>query len=324
MSIPAKVVLLGANGAIGRTLGPLLGRHGVPYRVIGRSLLALQVRFHEEPLCEHLQIDPEDKDAFAPACEGAATVVYLVGVALWKFKEHLPLIERALGAARKAGVQRFLLVSSNWSYGPPPHGAFSVGERVSEDSARGPETVKGKIRRQQEDLVLAAHVAGSFTTGVLRIADLYGPRIEASHLWSSFQAAKRGTEAQVLGPIDQPHEFVFVPDAATTILRLLNADAAWDRGSGQSWNLGGVGITSIREMAELIFATEGKPARYAIPGRLTMGFVRAMNPYIRELGEFNYLLQQSLILDDARLAALLGGIEKTSYVEGVRFTLSQR
>ena len=318
MEALAKVVLLGANGAIGRTLGPLLGSKGVPYRVVGRSLLALQVRFHEEPIPEHLQIDPADKHPFAAACDGAGTVIYLIGVALWKFKDHLPLIDEALSSARQAGAQRFLLVSSHWSYGVPQ------AERVSEAHSRAPHTAKGRIRKEQEDRVLDAHRGGSFATGVLRMADLYGPRVEASHLWSLFQAAKKGTEAQVLGPIEQPHEFVFVPDAAATIAALLDAPAAWTGDAGQAWNLGGAGVTSIQEMAELIFKTEGKPPRYVVPGGLMMRFVRAMNPYIRELREMQYLQEQALILDDSRLAAVLGGLQKTPYIEGVRHTLSLR
>ena len=318
MSIPGKVMLLGANGAIGRTLGPLLGQRGIPYRVVGRSLMALQVRFHGEPLCEHMVWDPEQKDAFAAVCEGAGTVVYLIGAALWKFNEHLPLIEKTLVAARTAGAQRFLLVSSNWSYGA------AQSERVSEAHPREPQTAKGKIRREQEDRVLHAHVPGSFATGVLRMADLYGPKVEASHLWTIFQAAKKGNQAQVLGPIDRPHEFLYVPDAAATILRLLEHDDAWTGTHGEAWNLGGAGVTTIREMVERIFATEKKPPNYNVPGKWMLKVVRSMNPYIRELREMQYLLDSGLLLDDSRLATLLGGLDKTSYPDGIRYTLSLR
>ncbi len=322
MGIAGKVALLGANGGVGRTLGPLLSRQGHRYRVVGRSLLALQIRFHEDPLCEHLVWEPEDAAAsaasFARACEGAGTVVYLVGLALWKFKDHLPLIEKALAAARAAGVQRFLLVSSNWSYGAP------FGQGIREDHPRIPPSSKGRIRRDQEDRVLAAHVAGNFATGVLRMADLYGPRVEASYLWSVFQAARKGTEAQVLGPIDRPHEFTFVPDAAATILRLVEADTAWAGATGQAWNLGGSAVTTVQGMTEAIFATERVPARYNVPGRLMMRLVRVMNPYIRELEEMHYLLREPLLLDDSKLAAALGPLQKTPYAEGIRQTLAMR
>ena len=133
-----------------------------------------------------------------------------------------------------------------------------------------------------------------------------------------------GKEAQVLGPIHQPHEFVFVPDAAATILALLDADAAWTGDAGQAWNLGGPAVTTIRDMAELIFQTEGKPARFVVPGAFMMRFVRAMNPYIRELKELDYLLKGSLLLDDTKLSAVLGSLTKTPYAEGVRYTLSLR
>jgi len=316
--VVGKVVILGANGAIGRGLGPLLGAEGIPYRVVGRSLLALQVRFHGDPMCEHLQWDPSDDAAFAEACEGAGTVVYLIGVALWKFKDNIPLITKALAAAREAGARHFLLLSSNWSYGIPQE------KRIEETHPRNPTTIKGNTRREQEDLVLAAHVPGVFATGVLRMADLYGPRVEASHLWSAFQAARKGTVAQVLGPIDRPHEFVFVPDAVTIVARLIATDAAWNGLAPQVWNLAGPAVTTIRDMVELVFATEGKPPQYKVPGKLLMRFVRSMNPYIRELHEMQYLLEQAVLLDDSKLQALLGDLQKTSYGEGIRQTLALR
>ena len=172
--------------------------------------------------------------------------------------------------------------------------------------------------------MLAAHVPGVFAAGVLRLADLYGPRVEASHLWSVFQAAKRGTIAHMLEPIDRPHEFVFVRDAARTIARILGCDPCWSGETGQAWNLGGAGVTSIEDMVKQIFAQEGKPPKYELPGKLLMYFVRSMNPYIREMREMRYLQEESLLLDDSRLSGLLGGLEKTDYAEGIRQPLAMK
>lgn len=317
-----KVVLLGANGSIGRGLSPVLGAAGLTHRVVGRNHLALQIRFQDVPLCEHYTWDPSEKDAFVRACAGFDTAVYLIGSPLWKYRDMLPLVERALMGAHTAGVSRFLLVSSNWSYTPSGPG------RLDEDAARNPPSVKGRIRRDQEDRVLAAHAPGVFATAVLRIADLYGPRVEASPLWSAFQAAKRGTLAHMLGPIDRAHEFVFVSDAIAVIARLLSCPAAWSGQTPQALNLGGVGLTTVQEMTELIFATEGKPPRYEVPKGWLLALVRSLNPYIRELKEMQYLQEQPIFLDDSRLAALLAGcgapLEKTAYAEGIRQTLALR
>jgi nucleoside-diphosphate-sugar epimerase len=318
MSIRGKVALLGANGSVGRALSPLLGEQQVDHRVVGRNHLAIQVRFQDIACCEQYVWDPKEKAAFAEACAGSGTVVYLIGAPLWKFHETVPLIERALEGARSAGVERFLLVSSNWSYTP------NSQEKLTEESPRGSTAGKSRMRRDQEDRVLAAHVPGVFATGVLRMADLYGPRVEASHLWSVFQAAKRGTIAHMLAPIDRPHEFVFVRDAARTIAALIDCDAAWSGEKAQAWNLGGAGVTSIEDMVNQIFAAEGKPPKYELPGKLLMYFVRSMNPYIREMREMRYLQEESLLLDDSRLAALLGGLEKTEYAEGIRQTLAMK
>ncbi len=118
-----------------------------------------------------------------------------------------------------------------------------------------------------------------------------------------------------------------MPDAAATILQLLETDAAWSGQAAQAWNLGGSAVTTIREMVELVFATEQKPSKYNVPGRWMMRLVRALNPYIRELGEMQYLLDRPLLLEDAKLSALLaesGGLRKTSYPDGVRQTLAMR
>lgn len=50
--------------------------------------------------------------------------------------------------------------------------------------------------------------------------------------WGAFVAAKKGGRAQLVGPIDTPHQFVFVPDVGPIVCRLLATDGAW----GHVWN----------------------------------------------------------------------------------------
>jgi nucleoside-diphosphate-sugar epimerase len=315
-----KIALLGANGALGRALAPALSRRGLAHRVVGRTLLPLQIRFKGDGLAEIFVWETEpvkrnQPDTFVEqAVAGADTVVYLVGMPLWKFPEHLPLTARVLAAAKKAGVRRLLLVSSCWAYGAPQT------ERVTEDHPLAAPTAKGRIRREQEQQVLAAHTPGALETAVLRIGDFYGPLVEASYLWSPFAAVRTGKHAQLLSPADTPHDFVFVPDAAETIARFLEADAGW----GQAWNLGGSGATTLRAMTEAIFAAAGQQPRYEVPPPWKLRVVAMMNPYVRELREMQYLLETPVLLDDSRLATLLNGLPKTSCAEGIGQTLRLR
>jgi nucleoside-diphosphate-sugar epimerase len=308
--------LLGATGALGRALGGVLSSRGEAYRAVGRTLLPLQMRFQSDARAEVATWDTEPvkkkqpDESILQALAGADTVVYLVGMPLWKFADHLPLTRRVLAAAAASGVRRLLLVSSCWAYGVPQ------AERVTEDHPLAAATVKGRIRREQEELVLAAHGHG-LETAVLRIGDFYGPHVEASYLWSPFNAARKHTHAQLLRPADTPHDFVLVQDAAETIARFLATDAGW----GQAWNLGGSGPISLRAMAEAIFAAAGLRPAYDVPPAWKLRLVAMMNPYVRELREMQYLLERPVMLDDARLSALLGGLRKTSYEVGIRHTL---
>ncbi len=302
------IALLGATGSLGRSIARLLSARGQTYRAVSRSPMALKVRF-ADPLAEPILWDPEQLASIRSALQGAETAVYLVGMPVWEFAKHLPLTRMVLEAATQAGVRQLLLVSSNWAYGPPQ------SERLTESHPLAAQTAKGRIRREQEELVLASH--GSLATAVLRIADFYGPYVEASYLWSAFKAAKNHTHAQLMSPANTPHEFVFVPDAAQTILNMIDTPAVW----GRAWNLGGAGTTTLRAMTEAIFTEARMPPNYDMPPPWKMRLVAMMNPYVREMREMQYLLETPVLLDDSALAAALAGLKKTPYPEGIRQTL---
>jgi nucleoside-diphosphate-sugar epimerase len=303
------VALLGATGSLGRALGRQLHDGGLAYRAVSRSHMGLKVRFGDDPLAQPVLWDPgENPASVLPALEGAGMAVYLAGVPVWEFDKHISLTRLVIDAAKKAGLRRLLLVSSNWAYGAPRT------EPVSEDHPLDAQTAKGRIRREQEQLVLAAH--GEMETAVLRIGDFYGPYVEASYLWSAFRSARNGTIAQLMSPADTRHEFVFVPDAARAVLRMLDVPDIW----GRAWNLGGR-VSTIRAMTEAIFAEAGQPARYELPPPWKMRIVALMNPYVREMREMQYLLDTPVILDDSALGKSLGGLVKTPFTQGIGETL---
>ena len=49
-------------------------------------------------------------------------------------------------------------------------------------------TYEERVRKEQEDLVLAADAAGSIHGTILRLPDFYGPNVERSLVASAFQA----------------------------------------------------------------------------------------------------------------------------------------
>ena len=64
-----KIALFGAAGAIGRSIASALRQAETPYRVVGRSLAALQKEFGADPLAEAVSWNPDDPDSVRAAID---------------------------------------------------------------------------------------------------------------------------------------------------------------------------------------------------------------------------------------------------------------
>ncbi|MCI0389707.1 MAG: NAD-dependent epimerase/dehydratase family protein [Acidobacteria bacterium] len=303
------VALVGATGTIGNSVAAALRREGRPYRAIGRSRDALGRAFGGDPLAEIAIWDPDDEASVRAAVRGAAALVHLVGVAYTDFHLHPILMRRVVDAAIAESVNRLLLIGTLYVFGRPQ------SERVTEDHPREPHTFKGRKRKEQEDIVLEAHAGGRIKTTVLRLPDFYGPGVERSLLTDLFVAAKQNRKAKMIGPVDRPHEFVFVPDVGPVVAKLLDTPAAF----GRAWNLGGAGVITQLELAQMAYG--GQP-RLMVAGKTMLRLIGLFDPFLREFVEMHYLMTDPLIVDDSALQQLLGGIAKTPYDEGVRQSLA--
>jgi nucleoside-diphosphate-sugar epimerase len=264
-----KHALFGASGTIGKSLAPLLAAANTPFRAVGRSLDRLRRDFAAyEPLVDFSAADLNNPESAAAAAAGVGTLFYLVGAPYMHFDQHPKLTRIALGTV--------------YPYGKPER------DRVDESHPRNPGTFKGRMRKEQEDLVFAADGRSGMRTTILRAPDFFGPSSELSYVWSIFQAALKGGVANVIGPIDTPHEFIYVPDVAAALLALSEKDEARLRAANK---------TMLRIMG--IFS-----------------------PFMREVAEMHYLWTTPVVLDDTRLRRLLPGLRRTSYEDGIQSTLS--
>lgn len=305
-----EAVLLGAAGAIGKSIAAALRSRGTRYRVVGRNPERLKSSFGNDPLAEISAWNPEDPASVRAACRDADTLVYLVGVPYDKFQLHPVLMQKTLNGAIAEGVRRLLLIGTVYPYGRP------TTPTVAETHAREPHTFKGKMRKAQEELVLKAHAEGKIRGAVLRLPDFYGPGVEASFLHSLFQAAAKGGTANLVGPIDAPHEFVYVPDVGPVALALAGEAGAY----GRWWNFAGAGTITQREIAEKVFAMAGRKPKFRVAGKTTLQFLGLFQPSMRELVEMHYLVTTPVLMDDSALHALLGNVHKTSYADGLKST----
>ena len=306
-----KIALIGAAGAIGQSVANALDKKSHEYRVIGRNRTGLDATFGRSSLAEITTWNPDDSDSARAAVRGIDTLVYLVGVPYHEFRLHPTLMQKTVDAAVAEGVERVVLIGTVYPYGRPQT------TPVTEEHPRQPHTFKGKMRKEQEDILLGADAEGKLRATILRLPDFYGPNVERSFLHSLFQAAAQGGTANMIGPIDTPHEFVFVPDVGPVTIALAEKPEAY----GRFWNFAGPGAITQADVAERVFRMAGAKPRLRVAGKTMLRLLGLFNPLMRELVEMHYLLSTPVLMDDSALHHLLGPIRKTPYDEGLRLSL---
>ncbi|MCO4879861.1 NAD-dependent epimerase/dehydratase family protein [Paraburkholderia caribensis] len=312
MEDAAQIGLFGAAGAAGRSIAHALSAAGRRYRVIGRGRQALQASFGHDPRAEIVAWNPDDPATIAAAAAGLQTAVYLVGVPYHQFEQHPVLMQKTLDGLRAAGVQRLILIGTVYPYGR------ARTTPVTESHPREPHTFKGKMRLAQENLVIDAHGHGGLETLVLRLPDFYGPGVERSLLHGVFEGAAQGKRAQMIGPIDVPHEFVFMPDVGPVVERLSRTPAAF----GRVLHLAGAGTITQREIAQRAYALAQREPKLMVANKTMLRIMGLFNPLLREMVEMHYLLTDPVVLDDSALTKLMGSVGKTTYEAGIAQSLA--
>jgi nucleoside-diphosphate-sugar epimerase len=311
MSLIQKAAIFGAAGAIGRSLAPELERRGIAFRAVGRGQAKLQSAFGGMAHAEIFEADLTDLRSAGAAARGVDTIVYAVGVPYTSFQLHPSMIRTTIEAAATMQVARLVLVSNVYSYG------VSRTSHVAETHPREPQTRKGTFRKEQEDAVMEAHQKGRLQGMVVRLPDFYGPHADLSLANPIFRAAMAGKTANWLGPLNAPHEFVFVPDAGPIIADLADCADCY----GQAWNVAGAGEINAMDFITRVYRAAGRGPKYRSVGRGMLKIMGWFNPLYRELLEMMYLTETPVLLDDSKLRAKLGTVHKTSYDDGIRRTL---
>lgn len=308
----SKIALFGAAGAIGTSIAAALQAAGQPYRVVGRDAGKLRATFGADPLAEIVTWNPDDPASVQAAATGIDTIVYLVGVNYWQFELHPQLMQKTIAGAVAAGVRNIVLIGTVYPYGRVQ------ANPIRESQPRQPHTFKGRMRKAQEDILMQAHRDGRINATVLRLPDFYGPGVEASLLHGAVTAAVGGGAANLVGPIDTPHEFVFVPDVGPVVAKLAATPAAF----GHIWHLAGAGVVTQREMVREMERQAGVTLKLRVANKTMLRVLGLFSPMMREMVEMNYLMTEPVLMDDSALQQLIGAVRKTPYAEGIARTLA--
>jgi UDP-glucose 4-epimerase len=159
---------------------------------------------------------------------------------------------RTLAAARRAGVKRFIHVSSSEVYG--------TARRVpmDEDHPTFPETVYGAAKLAGEAYARAYHQTYGLPTIIVRPFNNFGPRShhegDAGEVIPRFTVWALNRQMPIIfGDGSQTRDFIYVSETARWLRRSAECDALL----GRTINLGSGIETSVVELARIIYEEVG-------------------------------------------------------------------
>lgn len=156
-----------------------------------------------------------------------------------------------LEAARRTGVQRFLMASSSSVYGNNPKVPFAEADDVS-----GPISPYAASKRACELIAHTYHALYQMPIACLRFFTVFGPRQRPDLAIMKFiRLVSEGQPIPMFGDGTMSRDFTYIDDIVAGVLA---SDGAIERHGLRTWNLGGHHPVALRDMIETIGRVVGK------------------------------------------------------------------
>ncbi|MCW2835455.1 MAG: epimerase [Nocardioides sp.] len=298
-------VITGA-GPVGATVALQLAEAGQQVRLLTRSGSG-----PDHPMVERRRVDVSRPDQLASAIDGAEVVHHCIHGSAYDartWRAELPAAERTvLEAAGRIGAV-VVFPESLYSYGP-------VDGPMTEDL---PRTATGGKLGVRADL-LAQRAASTTATISIAASDFYGPRVLNAHAGERLiPTVLAGKTMRVVGSLDQPHSFTYVPDLAAAMIRAAATPELWDT----FLHAPTASPVTQRQLITQVAATAGVPApRMSALPSWALKAVGLVSPSTRELVEVGYMFDRPFVVDSTDSEARLG-LAPTPFDIGLKETVA--
>ena len=300
-----RVLILGANGRLGRTLVTAFAEAGWTVFAQARRPLAFPVVGDVRTVLTGVT----DTDRLAAEVQGASVVVHAMNANYTRWTtEALPLAHAAIAVTRKLDAT-MIFAGNVYNFGS------TMPAVLRENALHRPSTRKGLVRTQTETL-LRDEAASGLRSIVIRAGDFYGGSGVGS--WMDLIVAKDLAKGKIVypGPLHLSHAWAYLPDLARAFVAV--AEARERCAPFETLHFTGNTLTGEQMIAALTDTARraGLLAPNQAPrvGKLPWWALRAgawAVPMWRELLEMRYLWDEAHALNESRLAGLLGQVPRT-------------
>ena len=299
-------VVIGCNGPVGTELMHQLTAQGKKVRGVCRSGRSEGAPEGAEIVAGDIAVSEQS----APLCRGAGVVYSCVGVDYSEWMEQWPWIVNGLIDGAGTSGAKLIFADNLYSYGP--HDG-----PLTEDLPLTRYGRKPALRSRITEELLGVNMSGRVRTTLVRASDFYGPRTRNAMLGERvFPMALAGKPAQLLGNIDQPHTYTYVPDFASALIRVGEDDGALN----QIWHVPSAPARTPRQVVETIYKLAGQRPRMRVMPNWLLTVMGSFNPLYGELREMGFVWDRPYIVNHDKFVQHFGD-DWTPLDEGLETTL---
>ena len=267
------ISILGANGAVAVPLSKELIKHNVAIRQVSRN--PKKVNGSDELMPADLTKPEEVNRAIVGSDIVIVTVGFEYKLSVWQ-KVWPPFIQSVVDACARHKAK--LVFFDNIYMIDPSH----LGN-ITEESPTKPNTGKGKVRAEVNQIIWDAVTAGKIEAIIARAADFIAVKNSVFGL-TLLSNLKSGKPADWLRSADKLHNFTYVEDAGRALAMVALADDTWN----QVWNMPATKAMTGKQWVDLCAKVTGTKSKIRVAPGWLVTVLGWFNPMMKEIGEMSY------------------------------------
>ena len=308
-----KIAVFGANGNIGNQAVKAFHQSGWQVRAITRNGQYNHDNHGQgiETACANAM----DRSQVISATRGCDFIMNCVNPPYPKWQQmYLPIAENMIAAAQQNDAVH-LFPANVYNYGT------QIPVLVTDDTPFNPDTGKGLIRQDMEQLFQRFADENNVQTLVLRAGDFFGgPHSRSSWFDTIITRSLAKGKITYPGPMDVVHSWAYLPDMVQTFVKI--AERADSLSGFESFLFKGHAVTGNQLKVAIEQVVEKSCKKSGLPWPL-LRFAGLFSPMMREICEMSYLWNRPHQMDDTRLQQTITNIPHTPLLQAVFQSLTE-